>query len=385
MTREELDWLLTPAAQQAVEDNLDRDSVEVALHLHAPFAAVVATQIKYLQRARHKLPSYYRARAILPSLAFEQASSEECAAHKSLSGDRVLDLTCGLGVDTLYLARRFGAVVSVERDPVLAAVARENLRRMDVQNVQVVCASAEEYLATHTAEHFDWCYVDPDRRGTGGQKLVRLEACSPDVLTLRDALARVADRTCIKCSPLFDVEEAFRLFHGCSVEAVSLAEECKEVLIYTDSPRPVLRATALGRGTFEVEAGERYAVDFSHAAFRAEDYKVLVLPDVALQKTRLETAALCGVAEVWAAGGCGFMAERPQNEVLGRVFEIVQTLPYGSHALKQALRGRRIELYRRGFPLSTAQILRSTGAVEGGTEKWCFTAAAGQLLAVQLA
>ena len=39
------------------------------------------------------------AQCILPPRAFEQASSEACAAHKRIAGDSVLDLTCGLGAD----------------------------------------------------------------------------------------------------------------------------------------------------------------------------------------------------------------------------------------------------------------------------------------------
>lgn len=62
----------------------------------------MATQVKYLARAAQKLPSYAAAQCILPPLAFEQASSEACAAHKLLEGDTVLDLTCGLGADALF-------------------------------------------------------------------------------------------------------------------------------------------------------------------------------------------------------------------------------------------------------------------------------------------
>ena len=169
----------------------------------------MATQVKYLARAAQKLPSYAAAQCILPPLAFEQASSEACAARKLLEGDTVLDLTCGLGVDALFLSRRFRRVVTLERNEVLARVAAENFSRMGVANVEVVCMSAEEYLR-RDGLRFDWIYADPDRRSAQGRKLVRLEDCSPDIVALKPRLAQVSGRLCVKNSPLFDVGEALR-------------------------------------------------------------------------------------------------------------------------------------------------------------------------------
>ena len=217
MTREEFDTLCRDDVRRAVEENLGRDPLAVALDRRTPHAALVATQVKYLERARTKLPSYYAARCILPPRAFEQASSEACAAHKEPAGDTALDLTCGLGVDALALGRRFRRVVALERDPVLAAVAARNLRLLGAANVEVVCASAEEYLAA-TTERFDWVAADPDRRSRTGRKLVRLEECSPDILRLLPAVRRVGARLCLKNSPLFDAKALRRELRGEGIE-----------------------------------------------------------------------------------------------------------------------------------------------------------------------
>ena len=163
MTREELSTLLQPEVRQAIEENIERDPLQVALDRGIVHAREVASQVKYLQRARTKLPRLYEARAIIPQRAFEQSSSEECAAAKRMRGSRLLDLTCGLGMDAVAMAERFERVVAVERDEVLADVVRENLHRMGVENVEVVTASAEEYVSS-CEEHFDWVYADPDRR-----------------------------------------------------------------------------------------------------------------------------------------------------------------------------------------------------------------------------
>ena len=131
--------------RHTVEEQIGRDPAAIALDKRIPHAALVATQVKYLARARTKLPSYYEARCILPPLAFEQASSEACAARKSCSGNTVLDLTCGLGVDALYLSKRFREVITLERDATLAAVAEENFRRLGATNIRVINSSAEAF------------------------------------------------------------------------------------------------------------------------------------------------------------------------------------------------------------------------------------------------
>ena len=221
MTRSELDILLLPEVRQAIEENIERDPLQVALDGRVPHTREVATQVKYLQRARTKLPRLYEARGIIPARAFEQSSSEECAAAKRLSGGCLLDLTCGLGMDSTAFSAHFERVVALERDEVLAEVVRENLKRMGITNVEVITTTAEEYVATCT-EHFDWVYADPDRRTAEGKRVVRLEDCSPDMVALWPALKRITERVAIKNSPLFDVEEAFRLFGQCGVEVISL-------------------------------------------------------------------------------------------------------------------------------------------------------------------
>ena len=284
MTPEEYELLLTDEVQRAIAANRGRDPLEVALDRNTPHARLVATQVKYLARAEAKLPSYAAAQCILPPLAFEQASSEACAAHKRIAGGAVLDLTCGLGADAFFLARRFRRVVTLERSETLARIATENFRRLGVSNIEVVHTSAEEYLQ-RPGLRFDWIFADPDRRSADGRKLVRLEACSPDITVLMPLIERASGRLCIKNSPLFDVDEALRLFPDSRVEVVSLGDECKEVLVYADGTGPALTATALGRGSFTATPGQTPPP--APDTFDPSRYRWLVVPDVALQKARL--------------------------------------------------------------------------------------------------
>ena len=342
ITPGEYTLLLTDEVQRAIAANRGRDPLEVALDRNTPHARLVATQVKYLARAEAKLPSYAAAQCILPPLAFEQASSEACAAHKQIAGGAVLDLTCGLGADAFFLARRFRRVVALERDQTLARIAAENFRRLGAANIEVVNTSAEAYLA-QPGLHFDWVYADPDRRSGDGRKLVRLEDCSPDILSLMPLIGRTSGRLCVKNSPLFDIGEALRLFPGARVEAVSLGDECKEVVIYADGTGPGITATALGRGSFTATPAQAGAPPH-----------------------------LRGKADIWSENGYGFATERPEG-IIGKVFAIERIEPYDPRRLKRAFKGRGAELMKRDFPFAAEELGRRLGVHAGNDVRLAFT------------
>ena len=379
-TNEEFSILCSADVTAAIRENIDRKPTDIALDRRIPHASVVATQVKNLQKCRTKLPSYFAVQAIVPTLAYEQSSSEECALRKQLSGESVLDLTCGLGVDAYALSKRFKRVVTIERNEMVAEVARENFRRLGADNIEVICSSAEEYLANCT-DHFDWCFSDPDRRGAKGEKLVRLEDCSPDVVALMPTLQRVADRICIKCSPLFDVDEAFRLFGDCSVETVSLSGEAKEVNIYIDGSTPRLTAVAIGIGEFSASVEERNAARWSAEPSDLSQYRYITLPDVALQHARMVAVAFEGKCDVWSNNGVALSVEKPTN-VLGRTFE-VEAIYNIDNAFKRLMKGRKAEIYRRDFPMANAEICKRYRCSEGGSEKWCFTRIGENFIAIK--
>ncbi len=370
MTIDNIEILCQANVRDSIESNIDRSSDAVALDKHIEHAALVATQVKYLGRAKSKLPSYYAARCIIPPLSFEQSSSEAVAATKTIEGESILDLTCGLGVDALHFSKHFRRVVTIERDEVLARVATENFKRLGATNIEVVCAPSEEYLP-ECQNHFDWIYADPDRRSSTGKKLVRLEDCSPNILDLLPDIHRISGRLMVKNSPLFDVDEAFRLFSPSRVEVLSLGDECKEVLLSTGEERDTLIATALGRGSLSLPRSE---VDNSPSTneFEPEKYKYLIIPDVALQKARLVCHALKSQAHVWSNNGFGFSWQRPEGFV-GRTEEIEKIVEYSPKTLKRELSGQGIEILKREFPYSTTQIVKQLKIKEGGRKRLAFT------------
>lgn len=371
MTHSDIEILLSDEVREAIERNIERDAASIALDRSVPHASLVATQVKYLQRARRKLPHLYEVRAIIPPRAFEQSSSEESARRKPLSGHSVLDLTCGLGIDTMALAESFERVVTIERDPLLADVVRNNLRMLHIDNVEVVTATAEEYVAT-CDEHFDWVFADPDRRSEDGRKMVVLEECSPNMRALMPRLSEIASRIAIKLSPMFDSDEVFRLFSPAEVEIVSMGGECKEVNIYTGAERDMLRIAVIGEGEwcFDPHAADNTP---SNESFADGEWRYMLIPDVALQKGRMAITALKPYAAIWSNNGYAFARELPPATLPCRCFAIRSIRRYRPKELKREYRGRGIDILKHDTRLTVEGVRQALGAKAGSEARIAIT------------
>lgn len=366
MISSDVEIMLSEEFRQSVLGNVERDPVVVAMDKHIANASLVATQVKYLQRARHKLPRLYEAGCVIPPRAFEQSSSEESANIKNIGGGTLLDLTCGLGIDVMHFAERFERVVTLERDEALAKVVRYNFALLGIENVDVITTSAEEYVAT-TTEHFDWVFADPDRRSAEGKKMVRMEDCSPDVISLMPRLREIANRVGLKLSPLFDVDEAFRLLPCSEVEVVSIGGECKELNIYTGARHDVLRVVVAGLGSWEFTPEDMHVAP-SAESIDVERAKYLIIPDVALQKARVAIAAFKPYAQIWSNNGYAFAEELPEEVLPAKVYAIERIEIYNPKQLKREFKGVGVEILKRNTTLSVEGVRRATG-MRAGSER----------------
>ncbi len=117
------------------------------------------------------------------------------------SGERVLDLFCGLGNFTLPITRLAGRVVGVEGEAAMVERARANARRNGIDNAEFHAAdlAADQRGAAFARAGFDQLLLDPPRSGaaavldwlpaTGARRVVYV-SCHPGSLA-RDAGALV--------------------------------------------------------------------------------------------------------------------------------------------------------------------------------------------------
>ena len=173
---------INDATRQFVRQHTDDDVRLLALQAHAtagidlPWAL---DQIRGRQVARRKVPSWAAVDGIVypPHLSMEQCSSEPTARYKAQLVRRLLDgtapspaplfadLTGGFGVDFSLMAQaaRGWRTVYVERNPQLCDLARHNLPLLGLGDAEVVCATADEFLAARLQEGVGDClfYLDP--------------------------------------------------------------------------------------------------------------------------------------------------------------------------------------------------------------------------------
>ena len=246
-------------------------------------------QIQGWQTARQKLPSWAACDGVVypPHLNMEQCSSEPTARYKQQVVRRWLtrlgagqggaatsmaDLTGGFGVDFSFTSRCFASATYVERNAALCDVVRGNLPCLGISNAQVMCAEAEDSLATMPQQTM--LFLDPARRDEHGAKTVLIADCTPDVCHLLPQLMSKARFVMLKLSPMLDWHKAIVDLQDTvrEVHIVSVGGECKELLLVLSA----LDAAASSADTDSdgVEAGVRVCcVDIMAKADAEGEYK----------------------------------------------------------------------------------------------------------------
>ena len=179
------------------------------------------------KKARKKLPTFWQHKLALDARSYEQSSSEAVAAYKAtfISGDTLLDITGGLGVDSMALSEGFSKTVAVEQNKELHALASYNVSKLNL-SIERILGDGVAYLSQGKVS---WLYVDPDRR-SGVKRSVDLNYLLPNVIELLPLAQSQADQIYLKLSPLYDVKEAYRQFTDLrEIHLIAERGEMKEV------------------------------------------------------------------------------------------------------------------------------------------------------------
>ena len=98
------------------------------------------TQIECRRKAINKIPELAEKIVFPTDVSIEQCTSEQLAKfHASLFDgcDTLVDLTCGLGVDSYYLSQQVKQMWSIEANPTVASAAEYNFSRLGRKNIHV--------------------------------------------------------------------------------------------------------------------------------------------------------------------------------------------------------------------------------------------------------
>ncbi len=381
-------------------------------------------QIEGWQQARRKLPRWAATEGMWfpPRISMEQCSSEATALYKQRVVDRLLngaerdllaDFTGGFGIDFSYMARSFRRAVYVEMQPHLCDIARHNFDLLGMHHALVVNEKSPIDLALYADEAFPshtLVYLDPARRDDVGRKVVALEDCTPNVITLQDELSRSARFVMLKLSPMLDITLAVRqLRNVAEVHVVSVQGECKEVLLVIDNECRSAGVTYLcadirseghdvseghnvsespsvlegynileghnilesqniseGKECFSVlKNEERVNPDIWTGQFEA---RYLYEPNASVLKAGVQDY-LCqhlGVAKLHAMSNL-FVSETYVEGFPGRAFSIERIGDFSKAGLKEMLSGiTKANLTVRNFPATVADLRKRLKLKEGG-------------------
>ncbi len=236
MTLEELKLLKQPDIYKFINIYKDFDSKKLALKLSKNSmlpARAIAEQVHCYQKTRIKLPSIYDKNLLFDKIALEQASSEAAAKYKSslISGNSIIDLTGGLGIDELFFATSFNKVVYCEINKVISNIFRYNISQLDISNIEVNNTESIVFLKSQNNNSFDWIYIDPSRRDAN-RRSIDLKYCAPNVYENIDLFFEKSENVMIKTAPAYDLTEAIIRFPNLyEIHIISVDGECKEVLL----------------------------------------------------------------------------------------------------------------------------------------------------------
>lgn len=207
----------------------------------SPFEGIssqeLGQQIGSRLKAKQKLPTWYTKTGIYypPTLNLEQTSSEATAIYKSnlVSGDTLIDLTGGFGIDDYFFSKKMKNVIHCELNPELSKIATHNFEVLKAKNIKTISGDSIEILKECGIA--DWIYIDPSRRHDSKGKVFFLEDCLPNVPENIDLLFAKGEHIVIKTSPLLDIQIGIKaLKHVKEIHIVALDNDVKELLWVLD-------------------------------------------------------------------------------------------------------------------------------------------------------
>lgn len=336
-------------------------------------------QIAGWNTARGKLPTWAACEEIWwpPHISMEQCSSEATARYKAAVAARVVDgsvpatlvdLTGGLGVDCSFMARDFAHAVYVERQSHLCALARHNFASLGLDHIEVIEADATDYLAAMGP--VDLIYLDPARRDAHGARTYAVSDCTPDALPLLPTLLGKAPHVMIKLSPMLDWHRAAIDFDGhvAEVHIVSVANECKELLLTLDCEShetPTLFCVNDGN-IFRVDASTGTSVPTDNASVGR--WRYLWEPNASVMKAGCFDALVSRFdVRPIAPNSHLFVSETLVEDFPGHSFAIEAIATMNKRELKSLTADlTHANITTRNFPLSVADLRKRLKLKDGG-------------------
>lgn len=286
--------------------------------------------------------------------ALEQASAEPISIYRArryakAGFERVADLGCGIGGDSLALAAE-ADVTAVDWNPVRLAMAQENGRVYGhAERFHPLQADLMELSPLAT----DALFADPGRRDESGRRIYSVYDYRPPLQTLEHWRKKVPHQG-VKISPGVKYSE---LPPDAEVEFISLKGGVREAVLWFGELRsiPNRRATIL--------PGEHTLTDRVEASSEmAPPGAFLYEPDGAVIRAHLVEHLAHELGAARLDHEIAYLtAEQPRATPFARCYALADSFPFQLKRLRRYLRERkvgRVTIMKRGSPLDPEWLRR---------------------------
>ena len=371
--------ILNPEIQAFINANVGKSISKLALQKN-PFPEVnwigILSQIEAKTKAKDKLPNWFLTKNIIypTKISIEQTSSEKTASYKAsiVSGDSLIDLTGGFGVDDYYFSKKIKNVAHCEINLELSAVVKHNFEQLNVPNITCYAGDSLDTLNSLNTR-WDWIYIDPSRRNDAKGKVFLLKDCLPNVPENLDFYFNNSDAILIKTAPLLDISAGLsELQHVKAIHIIAVENEVKELLwelhasFFGNTTIKTINLTKDKTDTFDFILNE----DSKFPNFSLPQ-KYLYEPNSAIMKSG-------GFDEVGSFYNLNKLHKHSHLYTSadlisfpGRIFQIQNSFPYNKTEMKSFLENTQANITTRNFPDSVESI-RKKWKIKDGGNLYCF-------------
>jgi hypothetical protein len=374
--------LLNTVIQNFINNNFDNDIAALLLKGNL-FDNVdnkeVVEQIEAKKRCKDKLQTWFDASQIYypNKLNIEQTSSEATAKYKVnlISGESIIDLTGGFGIDCFYFSKTFEKVTHCEIDTKLSRIVNHNYNQLGVSNIETINGNGLEHLS-NLDKKYDWIYIDPSRRHNSKGKVFYLKDCLPNVPEHLNLLFEHSDNILIKASPMLDISVGLsELDFVKEIHVVAINNDVKELLFFLEKGfnGNVMVKTA----NIKNAATESFNFIYTNEQLtEAEiDYpdNYLYEPNTAILKAGAFKSMSNTLNIKKLHQHSHLYTSKDIIEFPGRIFKIIEVLQYNKKLMTKRFGKSKMNITIRNFPESVNKIRGKFKIKDGGNLYAFFT------------
>ncbi|MDR7210582.1 THUMP-like domain-containing protein [Flavobacterium piscis] len=371
--------ILNKEIQEFINKNIGVSIAKLALQKN-PFPAIdwisLLNQIEAKTKAKEKLPTWFLTENIIypVKISIEQTSSEKTALYKSnlISGESIIDLTGGFGIDDYYFSKKFKTVAHCEINLELSNIVKHNFEQLHVKNC-IFYADDSANILRSTDKKWDWIYVDPSRRNDAKGKVFMLKDCLPNVPESLDFYFEKTNSILIKTAPLLDISAGLsELKFVKNIHIIALENEVKELLFEIEKNFPgritIKTANILKEKTetFEFVLDDGIELPTYHLP-----QKYVYEPNSAIMKS----GGFDQVSTFFKINKLHKHSHLYTSENLisfpGRAFKIEKIISYSKNDMKNELENKQANITTRNFS-DTVEKIRKKWKIKNGGNTYCF-------------